>query len=475
MGIIDQKSKIFGKIGAARVLSEGLPDLKTNPSFPSINNDGDTIAFLVDLLKSLVGLEKLRDIIVDTLAYKLDDIEGEIKTSLKLSLKQLVNCGVDPSIPTYIKSGGAGIVTEVNKVDFFDIMKTSPTSLAGSLIYSDTGVTPLTNSNDFNTFLYGTIQNESVVETWSTTSQILDIRFDASNPNPIPNNTLTINANSAFNSKTLTEFNNSYIDSIDLFKSEILLGKLMDNLFGSVSFKMDKSSSKLLGEEKINEVIKCIVNSDEGDVIDDSYFTFDSETISRLENKANKRKNGIRVVETCGGRNTSVDVEFIESVTSGITTAPVGEQKKVEISKAINDIADNVGNQAPTNKDAYALKINFIEGLISSLLESIIASVLGPKIVTIFLINYKIVYGVNEDYDDAIDFMKQNKTLVRDMAKTVRNSIISILLNTVLKEISSLVASTAIEIATEKAKNQVSQILSLVGIPQEIIRLIKGL
>ena len=45
----------------------------------------------------------------------------------------------------------------------------------------------------------------------------------------------------------------------------------------------------------------------------------------------------------------------------------------------------------------------------------------------------------------------------------------------VLKEISSLVGQTAIEIATEKAKNQLSQILSLVGIPQEIIRLIKGI
>ena len=114
MSIIDQKSKVFGNIAAARTLSEGLPKLVTNPSFPSINNDGDSIAFLTDILKSLVGIEKLREIIIDTLSFKLDEMEVEIKTAMKLSLKELVNCGVDPSIPAYIKSSGSGIQTEVN-------------------------------------------------------------------------------------------------------------------------------------------------------------------------------------------------------------------------------------------------------------------------------------------------------------------------------------------------------------------------
>jgi hypothetical protein len=133
MAIIDQKSDIFGNIAASRVLGEGLPKLKTNSSFPSINNDGDTVAFLVDLLKSLVGLEGLREVIVDTLAYNLDGMEEKIKTAMKQSLKELVNCGVDPSIPDYIKSNGVGIVTEVNKIDFFDILKTDPTTLTINL------------------------------------------------------------------------------------------------------------------------------------------------------------------------------------------------------------------------------------------------------------------------------------------------------------------------------------------------------
>jgi len=110
MGIIYQQREIFGKIAAARTVAEGLPKLVTNPSFPFINNDGDSVAFLVDLLKSLVGIEQLREVIVDTLTYKLDEMEVSIKTAMKLALKDLVNCGVDPSIPAFFQSTGSGVL-----------------------------------------------------------------------------------------------------------------------------------------------------------------------------------------------------------------------------------------------------------------------------------------------------------------------------------------------------------------------------
>jgi len=231
MGIIDQKSKVFGNIAAARTVAEGLPQLVTNPSFPSINNDGNSIAFLTDLLKSLVGVEKLREVIIDTLAYKLDEMEIIIKGAIKSSLKELVNCGVDPSIPSYIKSTGAGIKIETSKIDFFDILKTNPLTQEGKLLYTDVQASPLTSSNDFNTFLYGTIQNDGTTETWGI-SPILDVRFDSTNISPIPNNTLTFNSNSAYNTKTLTEFNNNYVDSIDLFDAANLLNKILDDIFG---------------------------------------------------------------------------------------------------------------------------------------------------------------------------------------------------------------------------------------------------
>jgi hypothetical protein len=404
---------------------------------------------------------------------------------MKLSLKELVNCGVDPSIPTYIKSSGTGILTEVNKVDFFDKMKVDPNSKSGNLLYVDYDVTPLTNSNDFDTFLYGTIQNDGTTETWGNTPQILDVRFDSVNISPTPNNTLTFNANSAFDNKTLTEFNNTYIDSIDLFESENLLNKLLDMLFGSISFDVSKTQSQIEKEQQIEEIINFIVNADENDVIDDSYFTFDNDTLLDIEERAYWKRNGVRIVKSCNNKQTTLNIDSMSAVTSGITSATTPEEKKGAMSNGLAALSDEIGNQAGgiqpngqlafSAKDKYALELNFVEGLIDSMIKAIVSLVLSPKVITIFLINYKIIYGQNEEYDDAVDFMKQNKTLIKNVATSIRNAIISVILTTVLREISSLVAATTIEIATEKAKNQLAQILSLVGVPQEVIRLIKGL
>ena len=474
MGLIDQKADIFGKIGAARTVAEGLPDLVTNPSFPSINNDGDGIAFLVDLLKSLVGLDQLREVVIDTLAYKLDDMEISIKTAMKLSLKELVNCGVYPSIPSYIQSTGIGITTEVDKVDFFNMMKTDPSSSTGKLMYSDIQ-SPLTNSSDYNTFIYGTIQNDGTVETWGNGSQILNVRFDSINPNPTPNNTLTFNTHSSFDNKTLTDFNNTYIDSIDLFNSANLLNKILDDLFGTLSFNISKTSEQLKKEEEVKTIVDNIITAEEDDVIDESYFTFTNDEVAKQETNANWRKNGIRPVETCGSSNTSLSITTLSSISTNIDSSPQGEIKKTAISDGLKELSNNIGNQSSDTTNKYALELNFIEGIIHGIVTSIVSFILSPKIVSIFLVNYKIVYGVNEEYEDATDFMKQNKNLMVDVTKAVKNAIISTILNAVLKQVSILVSQTIVEIATEKAKNQLAQILSLVGVPAQILRIIKGL
>ena len=157
MGIIDDKKKVFGQIAAFRTLTEGLPKLNLTSSFPSINNNTSSLDFLIDLLKSLIGFEEMRDTVVDILTYQLQDIELEVKKSIKSVLKSIVSCGVNPSLPDFIKSGGDGINIRIDKVDFLNLMKTNPSGNEGKFVYDD--YASKLNSDDFNTFLYYTIQD----------------------------------------------------------------------------------------------------------------------------------------------------------------------------------------------------------------------------------------------------------------------------------------------------------------------------
>jgi hypothetical protein len=50
----------------------------------SLNNvKSDSLSYLTDLIKSLVGFEALKETVVETLTYNLDDIELEVKLTLK--------------------------------------------------------------------------------------------------------------------------------------------------------------------------------------------------------------------------------------------------------------------------------------------------------------------------------------------------------------------------------------------------------
>jgi hypothetical protein len=118
MSVLSKKKKIFGNIAAARALTESMPKLKLSSSFPSVNNKGDSITFLTDLIQSLIGYYALVNGVVDILTEAIDEIEVEVKKALKTELKSIVSCGINPSLPNFIKSTGSGIVIEVKKIDF---------------------------------------------------------------------------------------------------------------------------------------------------------------------------------------------------------------------------------------------------------------------------------------------------------------------------------------------------------------------
>lgn len=471
MSIIDKKKKIFGNIAAATTLTEGLPKLKLSSSFPSINNGGNSITFLTDLIKSLIGYEALVSSLVDMLTHSLPNIEREIKKALKTELKNIVSCGVDPSLPSWIKSTGSGIVIEVSKIDFMDMLKTDPNTTGGGLMYNDI-TSPLTNSTDFNTFLYGVIQNDGTPSTWNG---IFDITFNSLGTGGNPNNTLTIKATSAYNSKTLTDLNNNFIDTLTMFNAEGIVNKIIDLIFGTISVSINKTTKQLENEAKINNVIDCLVDADADDTIDDNYFTFSNDEVYVHQQEADQRKKGIVKLECCNKIAATMPINLLTTFNTQMSGATTTQDKKDVISKNLDSMANQTTTNANNPSDHISIKLNFVQQIINNLIKAIVGVVLSPKVVLIFLINYKIIYGPTATFGDGTDFIKKNKNLIQAMTKKIAEMIIKMLIAIALKKIAELVAAAAAKKQIEKGKNQLSQLLSLVGIPQETLRLITGL
>jgi hypothetical protein len=472
MSILSQKQKVFGKIAAAKTLTQGFPKLKVSSSFPSINNNGDSITFLCDLLKSLIGYESLQDTIGETLTYSMNLIETEIKSALKAEIKSIVSCGTNPSLPDFIKSTGDGISIPLQQIDFTDLMHVDPNSNLGSLLYNDI-TKNLLDSTDFNTFLYQTVQNNGSIESWSG---LLTLQFKSTDVSGInPNNTLTIKADSAFDNKTLTDLNNTFIDSLKLFNTENLLSKLIDIVFGTVSSNINKTLKQLEIEAKVNSVINKISNSDSNSVINDKYFSFTNIENNLHQIDAMSRKKGIKNITTSEPISTSIGISTLKETTNSINDAISMTQKKLAVTKSLNTLGNEISNFATNVIDKKALKLNFIQELVNTLIKAIVNTILSPKVIILFLINFKIIYGPNATYSDPIDFLKKNKNFIHNITKRITSIIIKILLQIALKEIKKLVSDSLIKQQIDKNQANISQLLSLVGVPQDVLRLLKGL
>jgi hypothetical protein len=55
--------------------------------------------------------------------------------------------------------------------------------------------------------------------------------------------------------KKLTDLNNDFIDSLTLFNSKEIVNRIIDSIYGSISFTVNKSKKQLINEAKINTVI----------------------------------------------------------------------------------------------------------------------------------------------------------------------------------------------------------------------------
>lgn len=481
MDVTKEKSNVFGQIAALRVSAEGYPKMLLTNSIASISQKTNSLDFLVDLHKALIGFESLKESLVDVLTYNLEEIELDIKQAIKKALKSMVSCSINPSIPQSFITDGIDV--ELSKIDLLGMFKTNPFSDGGRLLYNDPD--GLSNSTDFNTFLYNTIQGNTI-DSWgaiTTGNDILEIRFDEEGVSPeLPNNTINIKPSAYYgdssNNKKLPDLNNDYIDSIRLFDSAKLINNIIESVFGAVSVKINKDKRQIKNEIKIQDIIDRIINSDDM-VIDDSYFIFTNEELNSIDSRAENRRKGKTIVTTCDNVDSSISFETLSSLNAELTpllNQPSSSQL-IEITTTIvrnglerlaNDSADNVNGG-----DKLSIKINFIEKMLRHLMSAIVGVILSPKLIVILAVNHTIVHG--EAFDNTEDFIKKNRGLITAVMQSIRDAVISILMEKILKEIKVLVTDNIIKTQTEKIKFKKAQIASLVGVQNDILRQISGL
>lgn len=455
--IKDNKQKVFGKIAAVKALNQS-PNIKQINSLSSINNSGNEIDFLLDLFKITGTYNELISVINKILIDELSNIELAIKNELKNNIKSNLSCTIDPKIPLSIIN--TGFNTEVKNIDYYNILFIDPESENGNLIYNE----PFNlTSKDFNTFLYYVIQSGNE-QTWSDSflnRNLLNVRFYESGLNV--NNSFNFKINSEYTNKRISVFNNNFIDSIKLFETKDIISKVFNNITGNISSNTNKTSEQLNAEQQINDIIQKILNSDT-DVIDDSYFMFSNDELSRQELDSFKKSQGIVTLNQETEINTNVNQSvFVSSLTSINnelnSNTSTYNNKSDSINNAIDNISNDLSNDVnPSNKQS--VKVNLIENIIKNLSLVLSTTIISPKVILLYQIN-SILLGETPP-NNAIDFMKSHKYLISGVAKSVKDKIVQIMVKKITKIIINLVNSEIKSLVKEQINNKLLTLKSLI-------------
>jgi len=479
MGVVDKKRELMSKIAAVKALANSKKD-KISSSYSSVNNKLSTTKFLVDLTSALVGAKKLKDFVIDMISHHLPEIEEAVKEGLKLELKEICSCHVNPLMPGWLRQGNAGIQMKVTDVDFFDTMKVNPTSPGGSLIYTD--IDKEINSKDFNTYLYYTIQDPNTPTQWGksvTGTDILEATFIPDGTSTgTPNNIIKYTTSTDYSNKNLSDFNNDFIDSLSLFgnpgskSSSKIIASIMEDLFGSISSITNKSKKQITAELGFLKVIDNVLET-ETPKIDDSAFKFDKSTIAKIDKESNDKKKGVKELKTDVMTKVSVGAGV---VSQSMTAIEVSKNKLEEVNavkESLDNAAQSQADSSSNEADKETIKTNFFIEIIKKLQRVVMSSIMTPEFITIFAINHQIIHGQGTSYDGPIDFIKKNRKLVRSIGKLVLNILLKYLLNLVIKELTKLLQEKLVGDKIERAKNKVSIYLSYLGVPQNVIAQIR--
>jgi hypothetical protein len=430
------KLKAINDILTFKSSCSGFPGLKLTNSLPSINNLLNAIAFLLDLIKTIIGVDALKEKLVEILTYEVEGFEIAIKKILKSLIKEVFSCGVSPTIPQDLIN--IGVDFDLERIDIFDILKIDPQSIEGSIVFVQPD--PVTGvGNDFNYFLSETIQSGvGVPNTWKT---ILIVTYNQNGviDGQLKNNVINVKIHPSYTNKTIFQFLNDFIDSNRFLPETTLTPKVIDSVFGTVANAVSKNLKSIKKDTEFEEIVNKIISksSDVETEIDDTYLEFTNEERFRIDERALLLRNGVTILEECESTPSSIKLSSLQDLVSSLSGVTTAGERKTILSQKLNQMAaESTSNVDTENKKIGELE--FFLKLIKGLILVILKSVVGPSVVLIMSIYLKLAYGFL-NFNDLKEFIKNNLKFYADLIKkiiieTIQRVLINFLIN-ILKEL----------------------------------------
>lgn len=401
MSIFDSKLNLLNEIAALRSLNS-FPKLKTGNSLGTLNNSGNALNFLIDLIKTLVGFEQIKEELIRFLTYQTNSIEATIKLVLKQILKSKFSCSIDALIPNEFITDGFNVA--IKQIDFFNILKVNPETIGGQLIYGNI-------QQDLNAYLYDILQNNT--GSWKNLITVTYLQQGIVDGN-MHSNVLNVKINPSWGGKTVNDFINTFIEKVIIFTLPQLVNKIFDLTFGSIGNLIGKSANTVSDEVKFNVLIEKIISLPDIQ-IDDSYYEFSKDDLNFISEQVNQLVNGVKVLKDCGFVTSSVNPDDLSDMNNQLNAT----SELIEIRQILINQISIFAEQATDNLDELSKpygKLNFFENLLKGVIKALANIIFAPKIMLFFVTYFKIVSNTI-GFKNFEDFFSENQQFIVDLVR----------------------------------------------------------
>lgn len=387
----------------------------------------------------------------------------------------------------------------VKSIDLLNLLKDDPTSDTGKVLYESSDILYGQYPFPMNKQLYDLIQN--INQPYSTPAgtsykgksgqELFDITYvesyvDSQTNQTIQGSFFKIDLKNRVNSiNKITEFLKDYYTTITILEYKNFFASLFNQLCGAISIERGDGKLELGDFQKVLIIIQrilglCFDEKKEIDVsgtaklseldgIDESFFEFTEMDLRFIDQTVSDIKLGVVEFEECDTVKLPVNSGDILDSINNLNFVPDSNQNNT-----IDDAA-NLTDVLTSNPGWFPLEINIDLSFLKEFPKALVMTVLSPKVLLPLFVMLKSLGDddVDNKINSFLDFVKNFKSLVINLASKISALFVEILVDLIRKDIKNLIRSIISDIRNEKVRLRLEIIRSLTEVTLSLITLIK--
>lgn len=446
--MIDKKKQILDILSTLSLLnSESFSKLNSFYAKGKIlNSNNSPLLFLIDVLKSVIGFDKLKEEILTFISVNILTLESSLKILLRKFLKEHYSCSSNAVLnPDLIN---IGINFSISSIDIASLLKINPLSNEGELLYGNI-------QNDLNSAIYNSIQTPNLSVNYKNLLILTYTKTGIVN-GKVKTDVLNVKIFNSYTNKKVTIFINDLLNSIIFFTFLNVINKVFDVMFGS--FSSLRTINDIKKEKEVENIINKIIDYRQ-DYYNNSYYSFDNIKLNEIYPAIYNISNQQRNIGNCSGVITQIDNQNIYSL-NNLTPSGILINNEAVILTQFNLISKDIENSFnDINKPSSIF--DFYLTFYKTLIYSVFINLFSPKFIILITIYAKAVRS-NTVFSNYKEFIIENMEFIK---KIMYNLIIPFFINflqTVLKKyVTELLAKEKIKKIKEKFDLYKLQINSL--------------